>query len=93
VGGEVQFQEGDVAGIFGGVVRAEGALLSSRRPAAFVTNPFFLSSQIFSTGKSLNFMKYSCEDATWVVERNREEDRSASFCFFSLSSSAKHIPL
>jgi len=26
--------------------------------------------QIFSTGKSLNFMKYSCHDAAWVVEKH-----------------------
>jgi gamma-tubulin complex component 3 len=27
--------------------------------------------QIFSTGKSLNFIKYSCNDTDWVVTRNR----------------------
>ncbi|GAA5976158.1 hypothetical protein JCM11641_003297 [Rhodosporidiobolus odoratus] len=35
--------------------------------------------KIFSTGKSLNFMKYSCEDAAWVVERNRAEDRTLQY--------------
>lgn len=34
------------------------------------------SPQIFSTGKSLNFMKYSCADNAWVIERNHQDDRS-----------------
>ncbi|GAA6044414.1 hypothetical protein JCM8097_007451 [Rhodosporidiobolus ruineniae] len=35
--------------------------------------------KIFSTGKSLNYMKYSCDDAAWVVERNRAEDRTLQY--------------
>ncbi|GAA5885815.1 hypothetical protein JCM5296_000151 [Sporobolomyces johnsonii] len=35
--------------------------------------------KIFSTGKSLNFMKYSCSDTAWVVERNRAEDRTLEY--------------
>ncbi|KAM0751219.1 hypothetical protein T439DRAFT_325368 [Meredithblackwellia eburnea MCA 4105] len=31
--------------------------------------------KIFSTGKSLNFMKYSCHDAAWVTEQNRDHQR------------------
>lgn len=34
--------------------------------------------QIFSTGKSLNFMKYSCQDAAWVAEQTRLEGSSRS---------------
>ncbi len=35
--------------------------------------------QIFSTGKSLNFMKYSCHDAAWVVEKHGDDtNRSKS---------------
>ncbi|BGO92393.1 Microtubule-nucleating Tub4p (gamma-tubulin) complex component [Rhodotorula toruloides] len=29
--------------------------------------------KIFSTGKSLNFMKYSCADAAWVMERSHAD--------------------
>uniref|UniRef100_A0A0K3C825 BY PROTMAP: gi/472586515/gb/EMS24034.1/ spindle pole body component Alp6 [Rhodosporidium toruloides NP11] gi/647397918/emb/CDR41343.1/ RHTO0S06e00936g1_1 [Rhodosporidium toruloides] n=2 Tax=Rhodotorula toruloides TaxID=5286 RepID=A0A0K3C825_RHOTO len=29
--------------------------------------------KIFSTGKSLNFMKYSCDDAAWVMERSHAD--------------------
>ncbi|GAA6063367.1 hypothetical protein JCM10212_000306 [Sporobolomyces blumeae] len=32
--------------------------------------------KIFSTGKSLNFMKYSCADSAWVTERNHSDDRT-----------------
>lgn len=46
------------------------------------------TSQIFSTGKSLNFMKYSCADNAWVIDRNHEDDRSKPrFFFFSCISS------
>ncbi|GJN91386.1 hypothetical protein Rhopal_004407-T1 [Rhodotorula paludigena] len=38
-----------------------------------------LPMKIFSTGKSLNYMKYSCEDAEWVVERNRAESRTLQY--------------
>ncbi|KAK4054085.1 Microtubule-nucleating Tub4p (gamma-tubulin) complex component [Microbotryomycetes sp. JL201] len=31
--------------------------------------------KIFSTGKSLNFMKHSCQDAAWVTERNMSDGR------------------
>lgn len=34
--------------------------------------------QIFSTGKSLNFMKYSCDDAAWVMERSHADQPGAS---------------
>ncbi|GAA5890728.1 hypothetical protein JCM6882_000637 [Rhodosporidiobolus microsporus] len=44
---------------------------------AFLEEAF--GKKIFSTGKSLNFMKYSCEDAAWVVERNRAEDRTLQY--------------
>jgi gamma-tubulin complex component 3 len=30
-----------------------------------------VSAQIFSTGKSLNFLKYSCDDDSWVAERSK----------------------
>ncbi|GEM08103.1 spindle pole body component Alp6 [Rhodotorula toruloides] len=32
-----------------------------------------VASKIFSTGKSLNFMKYSCDDASWVMERSHAD--------------------
>ncbi|GAA6006006.1 hypothetical protein JCM10207_007304 [Rhodosporidiobolus poonsookiae] len=44
---------------------------------AFLEESF--GKKIFSTGKSLNYMKYSCEDAAWVVERNRAEDRTLQY--------------
>ncbi|BGP17226.1 Microtubule-nucleating Tub4p (gamma-tubulin) complex component [Rhodosporidiobolus nylandii] len=44
---------------------------------AFLEESF--GKKIYSTGKSLNFMKYSCEDASWVVERNRAEDRTLQY--------------
>jgi Gamma tubulin complex component N-terminal len=30
-----------------------------------------MASQIFSTGKSLNFIRYSCHDSDWVATRNK----------------------
>ncbi|TNY22196.1 Spc98 family-domain-containing protein [Rhodotorula diobovata] len=44
---------------------------------AFLTESFGL--KIFSTGKSLNFMKYSCDDAAWVIERSRAEIRTLQY--------------
>ncbi|GAA5856481.1 hypothetical protein JCM9279_005462 [Rhodotorula babjevae] len=44
---------------------------------AFLTESFGL--KIFSTGKSLNYMKYSCDDAAWVVERSRAEIRTLQY--------------
>ncbi|GAA5825617.1 hypothetical protein JCM5353_007507 [Sporobolomyces roseus] len=35
--------------------------------------------KIFSTGKSLNFMKYSCADNAWVIERNHQDDRTLEY--------------
>ncbi|GAA5916670.1 Spc98p [Sporobolomyces salmoneus] len=35
--------------------------------------------KIFSTGKSLNFMKYSCADNAWVIERNHQDDRALEY--------------
>ncbi|GAA5873082.1 hypothetical protein JCM16303_006932 [Sporobolomyces ruberrimus] len=35
--------------------------------------------KIFSTGKSLNFMKYSCADNAWVIARNHEDDRTLEY--------------
>ncbi|GAA6017566.1 hypothetical protein JCM11491_005285 [Sporobolomyces phaffii] len=35
--------------------------------------------KIFSTGKSLNFMKYSCADNAWVIERNHDDDRTLEY--------------
>lgn len=35
-------------------------------------SPSFL--QIFSTGKSLNFIRYSCQDSDWIVTRAKLEN-------------------
>ncbi|GAA6052096.1 hypothetical protein JCM3770_006629 [Rhodotorula araucariae] len=44
---------------------------------AFLAEPF--GRKIFSTGKSLNYMKYSCDDAAWIVERSRAEIRTLQY--------------
>lgn len=35
-------------------------------------------SQIFSTGKSLNFIRYSCHDSEWVVTREKLSNTGGS---------------
>ena len=46
-----------------------------RKVSRLCFHPFLVSimeiSQIFSTGKSLNFIKYSCGDSDWVITRQR----------------------
>jgi gamma-tubulin complex component 3 len=34
--------------------------------------------EIFSTGKSLNFIRYSCHDSDWVATREKMSDKSKS---------------
>lgn len=41
--------------------------------------------QIYSTGKSLNFMKHSCKDSEWVATRDRVDGISRSGLSFLLS--------
>jgi len=36
--------------------------------------------QIFSTGKSLNFIRYSCHDSDWVVTREKMGNTGKSKC-------------
>jgi gamma-tubulin complex component 3 len=41
----------------------------------------FTARQIFSTGKSLNFIRYSCHDSDWVVTREKMSNTGGStFC-------------
>ncbi|GAA5945281.1 Spc98p [Sporobolomyces koalae] len=35
--------------------------------------------KIFSTGKSLNFMKYSCADSAWIIDRHQQEDQTLEY--------------
>jgi len=37
-----------------------------------------MSLEIFSTGKSLNFIRYSCHDSDWVVTREKMSDKGKS---------------
>ena len=37
----------------------------------------WIMSQIFSTGRSLNYIKYACGDSAWVSQQ-REDQRSAT---------------
>lgn len=41
--------------------------------------------QIYSTGKSLNFMKHSCKDSEWVATRDRVDGISRSELVLLLS--------
>jgi gamma-tubulin complex component 3 len=38
------------------------------------------SCKIFSTGKSLNFIRYSCHDSDWVVTREKMSNTGGSKC-------------
>ncbi|ORY89632.1 Spc98 family-domain-containing protein [Leucosporidium creatinivorum] len=49
--------------------------------------------KIFSTGKSLNFMKYSCQDSAWVVERNRKEGSNRTLQYADMIGLERSISL
>ncbi|KAL8292042.1 hypothetical protein RQP46_001508 [Phenoliferia psychrophenolica] len=49
--------------------------------------------KIFSTGKSLNFMKYSCRDAAWVTERNRTEGSYRTLEYADMAGLERSISL
>lgn len=50
------------------------SLRTDMKPS-FITNDLAL--KIFSIGKSLNFLRYSCKDADWVEEQSRLTDQRA----------------
>ena len=39
-----------------------------------------IACKIFSTGKSLNFIRYSCHDSDWVVTREKMSNTGGSEC-------------
>lgn len=54
--------------------------------------------KIFSTGKSLNFIRYSCDDSDWVATRNHlngseKGEFLSAFTFYSLISQEKNQTL
>ncbi|GAA5859868.1 hypothetical protein JCM8547_004364 [Rhodosporidiobolus lusitaniae] len=76
-GGEAMFRERSEEGVAAHELWAEKFEFRKEMLPSFLEEAF--GKKIFSTGKSLNFLKYSCEDVTWVVERNREEDRTLQY--------------
>jgi len=43
--------------------------------------------KIFSTGKSLNFIRYSCHDSDWVVTREKMSNTGGSECMLKIPES------
>lgn len=62
---------------FGRKVRSQSAFLKPRCSSL---------DQIFSTGKSLNFIRYSCHDSDWVVTREKMSNTGGSGCSVLLDS-------
>lgn len=51
-----------------------------RLPQSLVVVARLTSFKIFSTGKSLNFIRYSCHDSDWVVTREKMSNTGGSEC-------------
>ncbi|KAM0789639.1 hypothetical protein ACM66B_000443 [Microbotryomycetes sp. NB124-2] len=49
--------------------------------------------KIFSTGKSLNFMKHSCQDTTWVSDRNSSDDVKHALEYDNMAGLERSITL
>jgi len=49
-------------------------------PASYITRSYQSISywQIFSTGKSLNFIRYSCHDTDWIATREKMSNTNGS---------------
>ncbi|KAK4700384.1 gamma-tubulin complex component 3, partial [Phenoliferia sp. Uapishka_3] len=58
---------------------------------AFLEDAF--GRKIFSTGKSLNFMKYSCRDSAWVTERNRADGANRTLEYADMAGLERSISL
>jgi gamma-tubulin complex component 3 len=71
-----------------------GRKVGARRVAVLTINMVWYY-QIFSTGKSLNFIRYSCHDSEWVATRSKLNKASTLYCYafvhIFISSFLSHI--
>ena len=73
--GKYQFQKGMLPAFVGEAFGRKVCKSFSAHACLYLT---FYDIQIFSTGKSLNFIRYSCHDSDWVVTRERLSNTGGS---------------